>query len=42
MINQEDEEDPSNNMSIKVKFFNRTGEEIIETGDEDFRPKLRM
>jgi len=41
MISQEDEEDPSKNMQIKVKFFNVTGEEIDETA-EDFRPKLRM
>lgn len=40
MITQTDEEDPSNNLSVKVKFFNATGEEIVE--GEDIRPKLRL
>jgi len=40
MITQADEEDPSNNLSVKVKFFNATGEEIVE--EPDMRPKLRL
>jgi len=40
MITQKDEEDPSNNLTVKVKFFNATEEEIVES--EDMRPKLRM
>ena len=40
MITQADEEDPSNNLTVKVKFFNATGGEIEES--EDMRPKLRL
>lgn len=41
MITQADEEDPSNNLTVKVKFFNATGDALDEEA-EDFRPKLRM